>query len=48
MEWDDIVALSKWGKQTYTVSWNDLEKRLQVFQKENNLNLDPDFQRDHV
>jgi hypothetical protein len=48
MEWDDIVKLSKWGKQTYTVNWNDLEERLQVFQKENNLNLDPDFQRDHV
>jgi hypothetical protein len=48
MEWDDIVALSKYGKQIYTVSWNDLEEKLEAFQKEDNLNLDPDFQRDHV
>lgn len=48
MEWDDIVTFSKWGKQTYTVPWNDLEHTLARYQVENDLELDPDFQRGHV
>lgn len=48
MEWNDITCFSKWGKQTYTVNWNDLEERLDSFKDTNNLNLDPDFQRGHV
>lgn len=47
MEWNDITGFSKWGKQTYTVNWNDLEERLASFKETNNLNLDPDFQRIH-
>lgn len=48
MEWNDITSLLVWGKQTYTVNWNDLEKQLASFKKTNDLNLDPDFQRNHV
>ena len=48
MEWDDILAFSRWGKQTYTVPWYDLEHTLARYQTENNLELNPDFQREHV
>lgn len=48
MEWDDILTFSRWGKQTYTVPWNDLEHTLARYQTENNLELNPDFQREHV
>lgn len=48
MEWDDIPTFSSWGKYTTDVSWHDLENTLQRYEKENDLDLNPDFQRGHV
>lgn len=48
MEWDDIQTFSSWGKYTVGVPWNDLENTLQRYEKENYLDLNPDFQRGHV
>lgn len=48
MEWDDIQKFSSWGKYTTDVSWHDLENTLQRYEKESDLDLNPDFQRGHV
>lgn len=48
MEWDDIQTFSSWGKYTTTVPWHDLENTLLRYEKENNLDFNPDFQRGHV
>jgi len=48
MEWLDIPRFSSWGKYTCDVTWNDLEYQIERYVSEYSLNLDPDFQRDHV
>ena len=47
MKWRDIPKVERWGK-SFTVPWNDLENQLATYETETGLDLNPDFQRDHV
>jgi len=47
MQWRDIPKIERWGK-SFTVPWGHLEEQLASYAKESNLDLDPDFQREHV
>ena len=44
----DIQPLTPYGNYTVDVSWRYLLKQLEEWDKENGLDLDPDFQREHV
>ncbi len=48
MKYRDIPQISPYGKYQVNVSWHYLEKQIADAKRDYNLNLDPDFQREHV
>ena len=43
-----ILKFTSWGTYSVDIGWDFLQKQIDNYVKESNLQLEPDFQRGHV